>query len=123
MLSAGYAWTDANGEVDLVVGTGNKYYMKVYHPKFGSFPSTGGQVYVIYATLNTAAGRTYAKTYTFDTTLTPHRNDVTYDQTQYSATQSLSLVAKAANVTTGQRTVDAQGGRFFERTNQQIQNW
>ena len=117
ILSAGYVWTDANGEVDLVVGTGNKYYMKVYHPKFGSFPSTGGQVYVIYATLNTAAGRTYAKTYTFDTTLTPHRNDVTYDQTQYSATQSLSLVAKAANVTTGQRTVDAQGGRFFERTN------
>ena len=117
ILSAGYVWTDANGEVDLVVGTGNKYYMKVYHPKFGSFPSTSGQVYVIYATLNTAAGRTYAKTYTFDTTLTPHRNDVTYDQTQYSATQSLSLVAKAANVTTGQRTVDAQGGRFFERTN------
>ena len=38
ILSAGYVWTNAQGQVDLAVGTGNKYYMKVYHPKFGSFP-------------------------------------------------------------------------------------
>ena len=116
ILSAGYVWTNAQGQVDLAVGTGNKYYMKVYHPKFGSFPSTSGQVYVIYSTSNTVAGRTYSKTYTFDTTLTPQRNRVTYDQTEYPATKSLSLSVKADNVTTGQRTVDAQGGRFFQRT-------
>lgn len=32
ILSAGYVWTNAQGQVDLAVGTGNKYYMKVYHP-------------------------------------------------------------------------------------------
>ncbi|MBR5028960.1 MAG: T9SS type A sorting domain-containing protein, partial [Bacteroidales bacterium] len=117
ILSAGYVWTDANGQVDLVVGTGNKYYMKVYHPKFGSFPSTTGQVYLVYATANTTAGRTYSKTYTFDTTLTPVRNNVTYDQTEYPATHSVSIVAKADNVNTGVRPSDCQGGRFYQRTN------
>ena len=117
ILSAGYVWTDAQGQVDLVVGSGNKYYMKVYHPKFGSFPSTSGQVYLIYATMNTVGGRTYSKVYTFDTTLTPRRNNVTYDQTEYPATKSLSLVAKAANVNTDVRPNDCQGGRFFNRTN------
>ena len=116
ILSAGYVWTDAQGQVDLVVGTRNKYYMKVYHPKFGSFPSTSGQVYVVYSTLNTSPGRTYSKVYTFDTTLTPQRNSVTYDQTEYPATKSLSLSVKADNVTTGERNVDAQRGHFFERT-------
>ncbi|MBP5758492.1 MAG: T9SS type A sorting domain-containing protein, partial [Bacteroidales bacterium] len=57
------------------------------------------------------------KVYTFDTTLTPRRNNVTYDQTEYPATKSLSLVAKAANVNTDVRPNDCQGGRFFNRTN------
>ena len=116
ILSAGYVWTDAHGEVNIAVGTGNKYYMKVYHPKFGSFPSTANQVYQVYTTMKTVAGRTYSKTYTFDTTITPQRNRVSYTQTEYPATKSLSLSVKADNVTTGQRTVDAQGGRFFQRT-------
>ena len=116
ILSAGYVWTDAHGEVDLAVGTGNKYYMKVYHPKYGSFPSTSGQVYTVYTTMKTVAGRTYTKSYTFDTTITPQRNRVTYDQTEYPATKSLSLSVKAGNVTTGVRNVDSQKGRFFQRT-------
>lgn len=66
--------------------------------------------------MNTVAGRTYTKTYTFDTALTPQRNSVTYDQNEYSASRSLSLSAKADNVTTGKRNVDAQGGCFFQRT-------
>ena len=116
IYSAGYVWTDAQGEVNMVVGTGNKYYMKVYHPKFGSFPTTTGEVYIIYSTFNTIAGRTYNKTFTFPSAASAQRNDVTYDQTEFQATQSLSIVAKADNVTTDVRPSDSQRGRFFQRT-------
>lgn len=117
ILSAGYVWTNAQGQVNMVVGTGNKYYMKVYHPKYGSFPTTSGQVLIVYANFNTIAGRTYSFTYTIPTTASTQRNYVTSSQTQYQADKSLSIVAKANNVTTDVRPSDCQGGRFFDRTN------
>ena len=117
ILSAGYVWTNAQGEADMVLGTQNKYYMKVYHPKFGTFPTTSGQVYLVYANMNTVAGRSYSKAYTFESTASSARNSVSSSQTEYPAENSISIVAKADNVTTGIRPTDCQGGRFFERTN------
>ena len=117
ILSAGYAWTNAEGVVDLVVGTQNKYYMKVYHPKFGSFPTTSGQVYQVCASANASPRLTYRYTFTFPSAASALRNDVTCDQNQFQATQSLNINAKAENVTTDARPSDCQNGRFFQRTN------
>ncbi len=116
ILSAGYVWTNANGIVDMTVGTRNKYYIKVYHPKFGSFPTTSGQVYQVCAVANSAPGRTYNYTFRFPSAASEQRNSITSSQNRYNASRSLSIVAKADNVTTGVRPTDCQGGRFFQRT-------
>ncbi|MBP5240272.1 MAG: T9SS type A sorting domain-containing protein, partial [Bacteroidales bacterium] len=115
-LSAGYVWTNAQGQVNMTIGTQNMYYMKVYHPKFGSFPTASDQLYNVLST-NTLPGRNYAFTFTFPSAASAQRNDITSDQNQYQATQSLSIAAQAKNVTTDVRPSDCQGGRFFQRTN------
>ena len=62
-LSAGNLWTDAQGKISVKLGTGKKYYFKISHSKYGSFPETSGQIYVLISS-NTTAGQVYNKTFT-----------------------------------------------------------
>jgi hypothetical protein len=46
-LSAGYLWTNGQGNITTPIGTGKKYYMKIYHPNYGSFPVESNQIFVL----------------------------------------------------------------------------
>lgn len=113
IMSAGYLWTDADGVIRAKVGSGNKYYMKLYHPDFGSFPEESGKVYVMVNT-NTVAGKSYKVSYKFKTaakqTAKPARQEV------FESHSGLRVNLNAKNVTTGKNPVDGQQSTFFERT-------
>lgn len=115
VMSAGYLWTDAQGQISVKLGTGNKYYMKVYHPKFGSFPETSGQVYNVLTT-KTTAGATYNKTYTFPTAASSARNNISSAQTEFAADKSVKLTLVANNINTGSNPEDGQSSTFYDRT-------
>lgn len=115
VMSAGYVWTDAQGRVSLKVGNGKKYYMKISHPKFGSYPTTSGQVYNLITT-NAQAGHTYNLNYTFPDPASSMRHDITADQEQYGANKSLQITLDARNINTSTNPYDAQASTFYENT-------
>ena len=115
VLSAGYLWTDAQGQIHVKLGTGNKYYMKISHPDFGSFPTTSGQVYNVITT-NTVANHTYNINYAFPSAATSPRNHVSAAQTEFPADKSVKLTLSAHNITTGNNPVDGQNSSFYENT-------
>lgn len=115
VMSAGYLWTDAQGKISVKLGTGNKYYMKVSHPKFGSFPETSGQVYNVLSN-KTTAGATYNKSFTFPTAASAARNSITSAQTEFSADKSMKLTLVANNINTGSNPEDGQSSTFYDRT-------
>ncbi len=116
IMSAGYLWTNAEGKIDVKLGTGKKYYMKIYHPDFGSFPTTSGQVYQIIATANTIANKDYSISYKFPSAASKTRNNITDKGEKYSADHSLQITLHAQNVNTGTNPVDGQVSSFYERT-------
>ena len=115
ILSAGYLWTDAQGKISVKLGTGNKYYMKISHPDFGSFPTTSGQVYNV-ITNKTTAGHTYNVNYSFPSAATSERNHITSAQTEFPANKSVKVTLSAYNITTGNNPVDGQNSSFYEHT-------
>ena len=115
-MSAGYLWTDAEGKIVAPLGTGKKYYMKIYHPKFGSFPEESGKIYTMISA-NTTEGKTYSVHYAFPTENPPERQTITADNTQYDATKSLKISLNASNITTGKQVLDGQSSTFYDRTN------
>lgn len=115
ILSAGYLWTDALGQIHAKLGTGNKYYMKITHPDFGSFPTTSGQVYNV-ITSNTPANQNYNVNYAFPTAATAQRNLVNSAQTEFPADKSVRLTFTTQNITTGNNPVDGQNSSFYEHT-------
>lgn len=115
VMSAGYAWTDAQGKISLKVGNGKKYYMKISHPKFGTFPTTSGQVYNL-INANAVAGHTYNLNYTFPNPATSARHVITSDQEQYAADKSLQLTIDARNINTDVNPYDVQSSTFYENT-------
>lgn len=112
-MSAGYLWTDADGVIRAKVGSGNKYYMKLYHPDFGSFPEESGKVYVMISS-NTVAGKSYKVSYKFKTsakqTAKPARQEV------FESHSGLRLNLNARNITTGKNPVDGQQSTFYDHT-------
>lgn len=115
VMSAGYAWTNAQGVVSLKIGNGKKYYMKVTHPKFGTYPTTSGQVYNLINS-NAAAGHTYNLNYSFPDSATSARNNITADQEQYAANKSLQITLDARNINTAVNPYDVQSSTFYENT-------
>ncbi|MCL2130865.1 MAG: T9SS type A sorting domain-containing protein [Lentimicrobiaceae bacterium] len=111
--SAGYLWTNSKGEIDEAVGINKKYYMKIDHPKFGSFPETSGQVFILVNT-NTVSGREYSYTYAFPTT--PARTTITDNHQEFDAVKSLKIDFLAKNITTGVNLADWQHSTFYEKT-------
>ncbi|MBO4580999.1 MAG: T9SS type A sorting domain-containing protein [Bacteroidales bacterium] len=116
IMPAGYLWTNAQGEINVQLGTGKKYYMKIYHPKFGSFPTTSGNVYQLITSANTIAKKEYPLSFRFPSAATSSRNNITSDQNRYDADHSLQITINASNVTTGNNPVDGQQSSFYERT-------
>ena len=112
--SAGYLWTNSNGEINEPIGTQKKYYMKIYHPKFGSFPEESGKVYVVYNSANTASGREYSFNYTFQTS--PARTTITDKHEEFDAEKSLKIDFLAKNITKGVNPSDWQNPTFYEKT-------
>lgn len=115
VMSAGYAWTDAQGKVSLKVGSGKKYYMKISHSKFGSYPTTSGQVYNLITT-NATAGHTYNLNYAFPDPASSARHEVASDQQEYSANKSLQITLDARNINTASNPYDVQSSTFFDNT-------
>lgn len=115
VMSAGYAWTNAQGFVSLKVGNGKKYYMRISHPKFGSYPTTSGQVYNL-ITSNASAGHTYNINYSFPDPASSARHDITSDQEQFAANKSLRIALDARNITTATNPYDVQSSTFYENT-------
>jgi len=114
IMSAGYLWTDANGRILTPIGTGKKYYMKISHPKYGSFPTESGKVYVLMST-NTTAGKTYNPTFVMPSS--PKASSrVKRGQDTYDATNSLKISFSAKNITTGNNPEDGQSSTFYQRT-------
>lgn len=113
ILSAGYLWTDADGVIRAKLGSGNKYYMKLYHPEFGSFPEESGKVYVM-INANTVAGKSYKVSYKFqksaNQTTKPSR------QEKFESRSGLRLNMDAKNITTDINPVDGQRSTFYQRT-------
>ena len=116
VMSAGYLWTNAQGEINVKLGTGKKYYMKIYHPKFGSFPTESNKVYQLIASANTIAKKEYPISFIFPSEATASRNNITAGQNEYEADHSLQITIDATNVTTGTNPVDGQQSSFYERT-------
>lgn len=120
--SAGYLWTDANGKISAQVGSGKKYYMKLYHPKFGTFPQTSGQVYVLIksslnnAAVNSVAGKSYDISFSFPKNASTSRHNISSLQTEYVSNKSVELTLNASNITIGDNPIDG-GSSFYERTN------
>ena len=113
IMSAGYLWTDSKGEIDELIGTQKKYYMKIDHPKFGAFPQTSGEVFVMVNT-TTVSGREYSYNYTFPTS--PARTTITDKQEEFDAEKSLKIDFLAKNITTGVNPADWQRSTFYEKT-------
>ncbi len=115
-MSAGYLWSDAEGKIVAPLGTGKKYYMRIYHPKFGSFPEESDKVYTVISS-NAITNRTYSVKYAFPTETPPQRHSITAGTTPYDATKSLKFTLKANNITTGKQALDGQSSTFYDRTN------
>lgn len=115
-LSAGYLWTDAQGKISVKLGTGKKYYFKLSHPQYGSYPTTSGQLYVLVSS-NTTAGQIINKTYQIPASATTARYDITAVQDAYPATKSLQISLDARNITSSSNPADVQSSTFYERTN------
>lgn len=115
VMSAGYLWSDANGKIYARVGAGKRYYMKIYHPDYGSFPETSGQVYVLLNKNITVAGRKYNVSYTFPSKVNA-RSKTEPVQEKYESDKGLRLNLLAENITVGNNPVDGQGSSFMERT-------
>ena len=113
ILSAGYLWTDSKGEINEPIGTGKKYYMKIDHPKFGSFPEESGKVYQLITT-NTVSGREYPLQYAFPTT--PARTTITDNHQEFDADRSLKIDFLAKNITIGVNPEDGQRSTFYNKT-------
>ena len=113
VLSAGYLWTDANGKVYAKIGSGNKYYMKISHPKYGSFPEESDKVYVMIKD-NTVAGRNYKVSYRF--TGKSQRDNIVSRQEHFGSDKGLRLNLDVQNVTNGKNPVDGQRSTFYQRT-------
>ena len=111
-LSAGYLWTDSRGEINEPIGTGKKYYMKIYHPKFGTFPD-GNSIYVI-IDANTVSGREYSYKYSFETS--PARTNISDKHQEFDADKSLKIDFLAKNITTGANQADGQRSTFYDKT-------
>lgn len=114
IMSAGYLWTDATGRIHTPIGTGKKYYMKLSHPKFGSFPTESGQVYVL-INANTTVGQTYNPTFVMQSS-PKVRSRVIMNKDVYEADNSLKISFSAKNITTDKNPVDGQTSTFYERT-------
>ncbi|MBQ6070524.1 MAG: T9SS type A sorting domain-containing protein [Bacteroidales bacterium] len=115
-LSAGYLWTDAQGKISVKLGTGKKYYFKITHSKYGSFPETSGQIYVLISS-NTAAGNVYNRAFQIPASAQSPRFQITSTQEAYEAQKSLQINLDARNVTSDSNPEDAQSSTFYERTN------
>ena len=113
VMSAGYLWTDAGGKVRAKLGSGNKYYMKIYHPDYGSFPEEDGKVYVIIKD-NTVSGRSYKISYKFPTK--KERRQMASEQQPFESDKGLQLNMDVQNVTVGKNPVDGQYSSFYQRT-------
>lgn len=113
ILSAGYLWTDAHGKVRAVVGSDNKYYMKIYHPKYGSYPEESGKVYVL-VNANAVAGTTYKYPFAFPGKAS--RRDVSSTQEVFESEGGLRVTLDARDVTVGTNPVDGQASSFYKRT-------
>ncbi len=114
ILSAGYLWTDATGRIYTPIGTDKKYYMKVYHPKYGTFPTESGNVYRLIDS-KTTSGKTYPLTFVLPET-PKNRSRVTANKNTYAAEKSLKISFAAKNITTDINPVDGQRSTFYERT-------
>lgn len=114
VMSAGYLWTDANGRILAPIGTGKKYYMKISHPKYGTFPTESGKVYVLINT-NTTTGKTYNPTFVMPTSPKASTR-VVRKQNTYEATNSLKISFSAKNITTDNNPEDGQSSTFYQRT-------
>lgn len=116
VMSAGYLWTDSEGKISVKLGNGKKYYMKISHPKYGSYPTTSGQAYNL-ITSNATANHTYTLSYEFPDSCLSYRHHITSAQQQYAASQSLQLTLDARNITSSTNPADVQSSTFYERTN------
>ena len=115
IMSAGYLWTDAKGMVIAPVGSGNKYYMKITHPRLGSYPEESGKVLVL-LNANTVAGQTYKISYKFPGTL-PSSDIKASRQQVFQSDKGLRLTMDARNISVGNNPVDGQNSSFYDRTN------
>lgn len=115
-MSAGYLWTNSEGKISAKLGTGKKYYMSISHPKFGSYPTTSGQIYQLISS-NTTAGHTYNLSYSFPDPATEARHNIFTNQETYDAHNSLKINLTSENITTGTNPEDVQSSTFYERTN------
>ena len=113
VMSAGYLWTDASGKVRAKIGSGNLYYMKIYHPKYGSFPEESGKVYVMIKS-KTVAGNNYKINYQF--TGRAQRKEVASPQERFESDKGLRLNLEVQDVTYGENPVDGQRSTFYQRT-------
>ncbi|MDD2621772.1 MAG: T9SS type A sorting domain-containing protein [Bacteroidales bacterium] len=112
--SAGYLWTDSQGKINTPIGTGKKYYMKIYHPNYGSYPTETDKVYILVNT-NTVAGQNYNITFTLPDK-PKSRSRVNTNFNTYDAEKSLQFSFSAKNISTDRNPVDGQGSTFYERT-------
>ena len=117
VMSAGYLWSDANGKIYAKVGSGKKYYMKIYHPDYGAYPETSGQVYVLLNQAVTVAGRRYSISYTFPGKSTS-RSRTESLQEKFESDRGLRLNLSAEDITVGNNPVDGQQSSFMNRTGQ-----
>ena len=113
IFSAGYLWTDSKGEINEPIGTGKKYYMKIEHPKFGSFPEVSGNVFQLITT-NSVSGREYPFNYAFPTSTA--RTTITDNHQEFDANKSLKVDFWAKNITTGVNPSDWQRSTFYDKT-------
>jgi hypothetical protein len=113
VMSAGYLWTDAHGKVYAKIGSDNLYYMKIYHPKYGSFPEESGKVYVVIKS-KTVAGNNYKINYQFPGTA--QRTEVASIQEKFASERGLRLNLDVRDVTAGVNPVDGQLSSFLQRT-------
>ena len=110
----GYAWTNANGEVNLDLGCQKTYFVRAYHPQFGYYPTSG--ITPLMFGSNAIAGRAYTKTLKYTTDASALRDSINASQTQYEATKSLEISINASNINSDVKPTDAQGGTFYDRT-------
>lgn len=113
-LSAGYLWTNGQGNITTPIGTGKKYYMKIYHPNYGSFPVESNQIFVLINS-NTVAGKAYDITFTMPSK-PKARSRVTSNSNTFDAEKSLKITWSAKNITTDKNPVDGQSSTFYEHT-------